>query len=377
MTEWNDQVPTASDILANSQAYKDLMNTMQNMINSFNANQGNQGTEVHPTTDELDQFHKSWFYNNWSVRFRRLMSFTPLGTRGVIAIPNTTFEEWLWWFHEWMQAFMEDYNAFKKLVLEAIQAIEKHLELIDKEIDDIEKHLQEIDKEISDIEKHLQKIDKEISDIDKHLQNIDQEINEINQKISNLQNQINNLNNKVDNNYNNVNNQIKNIKNEIDALKFDLKPSYMNINADNEGAQNGWHTNDQAKPNQFHIEYRWANNNDHTQGLYMRFACNRVYNDNYNPASDSNGHLLMSVDLTNFINETHAQLPHAPGAYGWVDGVGSYWNNQQRAGLQYQFQMNGNTMNIYISSLYGVASMTGPGRYETEGGSIEWYIPTA
>ena len=356
MTEWNDQVPTASDILAISQAYKDLMNTMQNMINSFNANQGNQGTEVHPTTDELDQFHKSWFYNNWSVRFRRLMSFTPLGTRGVIAIPNTTFEGWLWWFHEWMQAFMEDYNAFKKLVLEAIQAIEKHLELIDKEIDDIEKHLQ---------------------DIDKHLQDIDKEINNINQKISDLQNQINNLNNKVDNNYNNINNQIKNIKNEIDALKFDLKPSYMNINADNEGAQNGWHTNDQAKPNQFHLEYRWANNNDHTQGLYMRFDCNRVYNDNFNPSSDLNGHLLMSVDLTDFIDETHAQLPHAPGTYGWVDSTGSYWNNQQRSGLQYQWQMDGNTMNIYISGLYGVFSMLGAGRYETEGSSVEWYIPTA
>lgn len=362
MTEWNDQVPTASDILANSQAYKDLMNTMQNMINSFNANQGNQGTEVHPTTDELDQFHKSWFYNNWSVRFRRLMSFTPLGTRGVIAIPNNTFEEWLWWFHEWMQAFMEDYNAFKKLVLEAIQAIEKHLELIDKEIDDIEKH--------------LQKIDKEISDIDKHLQNIDQEINEINQKISDLQNQINNLNNKVDNNYNDINNQIKNIKNEIDALKLDLAPQYTSINADNEGAQNGWHTNDAAKPNAFRIQYRWANPSDHSQGLYMQFLCNRVYNDNFNPANQNNAP-LMSVDLTNFINETHAQLPHSPGAYGWVDSNGSYWNNQQRAGIQYQWQMEGNTMKVYISALYGVNTMWGPGRYETEGASSEWYVPTA
>ena len=150
----------------------------------------------------------------------------------------------------------------------------------------------------------------------------------------------------------------------------------MNINADNEGAQNGWHTNDQAKPNGFHIEYRWANNNDHTQGLYMHFLCNRVYNDNFNPSSDLNGHLLMSVDLTNFINETHAQLPHSPGAYGWTDSTGSYWNIQQRAGLQYQWQMDGNTMNIYISSLYGVGSMLGAGRYETEGGSSEWYVPT-
>ena len=308
-----------------------------------------------PTIAELDHFKKSWFYDDWCVRFRKLNAFNALGTKGVIALPNTTFEEWLYWFQEWAIAWMDDYNQFKKMVYEVLQLIEKHLEAIDKTLEDHEKRIEKIEDEIKDIYNKIQ---------------------DIYNKIKDIQNQIDNLNNKIDNNYNDINNQIKNIKNEIDALKLDLKPNYMNINADNEGAQNGWHTNDQAKPNQFHIEYRWANNNDHTQGLYMRFDCNRVYNDNYNPASDLNGHLLMSVDLTNFINETHAQLPHSPGAYGWIDGVGSYWNNQQRAGLQYQWQMNGNTMNIYISSLYGVASMMSPGRYETEGVSTEWYVPT-
>lgn len=369
MTEWNDQVPTASDIFANSQAYRDLMKTMQNMIDSFNANQGNQGTEARPTTDELEQFHKSWFYNNWAVRFRRLMSFTPLGTRGVIAIPNTTFEEWLWWFHEWMQAFMEDYNAFKKLVLEAIQAIEKHLELIDKEIDDIEKHLQDIDD-------HLKRIDEEINQINQKLQDLQNQINEINQKIQNLQDQINNLNTKVDSNYNDINNKINNLQDQINALKLDLAPQYTLINNKNEGAQNGWHTNDAAEPNGFWLQYRWVNPSDHSQGLYMQFVCNRVYNDNFNPANAGSAP-LMSVDLTNFINETHAQLPHSPGSYGWCDSTGSYWNNQQRAGIQYQWQMEGNTMKVYISALYGVNTMWGPGRYETEGASTEWYIPTA
>ena len=262
MTEWNDQVPTASDILANSQAYKDLMNTMQNMINSFNANQGNQGTEVHPTTDELDQFHKSWFYNNWSVRFRRLMSFTPLGTRGVIAIPNTTFEEWLWWFHEWMQAFMEDYNAFKKLVLEAIQAIEKHLELIDKEIDDIEKHLQDIDKHLQDIDKHLQDIDKEIN-------NINNEINQIKQDISNLQNQVNQ-------NTQNIKNVENKEQTDINTIKGLLGRYGQMHYIDFSDNQDGWEQNPDSSVHGFGVMWAYLTDNDHQAGYQIWINIDRM-----------------------------------------------------------------------------------------------------
>lgn len=251
MTEWNNQVPTASDLFANSQAYKDLMNTMQNMINSFNANQGNAGSEVHPTTDELEQFHKSWFYNNWSVRFRRLMSFTPLGTRGVIAIPNTTFEEWLWWFHEWMQAFMEDYNAFKKLVLEAFQAIEKHLELIDKEIDDIEKHL---------------------SDIDGHLQRIDNEINQINQKLQDLQDQINTINQKI----NSLQNQVKNLQDEITAIQGAMG-RYGSVHyIDFSNNPNGWVQNPAVGTHGFGITWAYLSDNNHQLGYTVWINIDRM-----------------------------------------------------------------------------------------------------
>lgn len=145
----------------NSEAYQSLMNTVDDMLKTWEQT----GKITQPVEGELDQFRKSWFYNNWCVRFRQLLAFTPLGTRGVIAIPNTTFEEWLWWFHEWAEAFMEDYNQFKQLVFQAITAIEKHLEIIDKEIADIDKHLQKIDDEITDIYNHLKKIDDEITDI--------------------------------------------------------------------------------------------------------------------------------------------------------------------------------------------------------------------
>ena len=354
--------------VTDTSAIQPLINQFDDYIKYDNEyNHSHEYKHFHrPTIAELDHFKKSWFYDDWCVRFRKLNAFNALGTKGVIALPNTTFEEWLYWFQEWAIAWMDDYNQFKKMVYEALQLIEKHLEAIDKTLEDHEKRIEKNEDEIQDIYKKIQEIYNRIKDLQNQ---IDNNYNDENNKIKNLQNQI-------DNNYHDENNKIKNLQNQIDALKLDLAPQYTNINADNEGAQNGWHTNDQAKPNQFHIEYRWANSNDHTQGLYMRFSCNRVYNDNFNPNSDLNGHLLMSVDLTNFINETHAQLPHAPGIYGWVDAIGSYWNNQQRAGLQYQWQMDGNTMNMYITSLYGVASMMSPGRYETEGGSTEWYVPT-
>lgn len=111
--------------------YEQIMNE----VNGYMEYHKNQ--ETSPSLDDLDQFHKSWFYNNWSARFRRLASYTNLGARGVIAIPNTSFEEWLWWFHEWAQAFTNDYNEFKKMVYEALLMIQKHLEAIDSVISKI------------------------------------------------------------------------------------------------------------------------------------------------------------------------------------------------------------------------------------------------
>lgn len=370
MTEWNDQVPTASDIFANSQAYRDLMKTMQNMIDSFNANQGNQGTEVHPTTDELDQFHKSWFYNNWSVRFRRLMSFTPLGTRGVIAIPNTTFEEWLWWFHEWMQAFMEDYNAFKKLVLEAIQAIEKHLELIDKEIDDIEKHLQDIDD-------HLKRIDEEINQINQKLQDLQNQINEINQKIQNLQDQINNLTNKVNQNDQAHKNEENHLQQEIDDLRNQLKsniaPNWINATQPGEGAVNGWVDDSSAPQHALNIQYRWLNQDDHSQGLYLSVSLNHCYNPNYSPGQKDT---MLDVDLTNFVNETHAIIPNEQ----WPSSSGSYYTSNQRNGfgLHWKYDSNSHHMTVNIEYRDGVyAADKWPDKIVLINGGCEIYCPVS
>ena len=207
---WYNEEPdntTDGGKLNNSADYQHLMDTIDDMLHTWEK----YDKITHPVSDELDQFRKSWFYNNWCVRFRQLMAFTPLGSRGVIAIPNTTYEEWLWWFHEWAEAFMDDYNEFKKLVFHAISVIEKHLEIIDKEIEDI-------DKEIDEINKHLKEIDKEIEDIDKHLSDIDKEIIDIYHKIDKLQNEVDKNTSDISHNTQIINNNNIKTSSEISAL---------------------------------------------------------------------------------------------------------------------------------------------------------------
>lgn len=154
---------------------------IMNEINGYMDYHKNQ--ETPPALDELDQFHKTWFYNNWSVRFRRLASFTNLGAHGVIAIPNTTFEEWLWWFHEWAEALTDDYNAFKKMVYEALLMIQKHLEAIDKVLKNHEDRITTLENEIKSIKQEIK--------------NLHDEITNIKQDITNLRNDVNNIQNQL------------------------------------------------------------------------------------------------------------------------------------------------------------------------------------
>lgn len=134
------------------------------------------GSISKPTIDELNQFQKTWFYHNWDLRFRKLASFSALGTRGAIAIPNTTFEEWLYWFHEWAIHFADDYNEFKKLVYQAIKLLEKHMEVIDKRLSAIEDRLTEIENELKDIYNKIAQINKEISDLQNRVAKLEKDL---------------------------------------------------------------------------------------------------------------------------------------------------------------------------------------------------------
>jgi prefoldin subunit 5 len=151
-------------------------------INGFMSYHKSQ--ETPPALDELDQFHKSWFYNNWRVRFRRLSAFTNLGARGVIAIPNTTFEEWLWWFREWSEALTDDYNEFKKMVYEALLMIQKHLEAIDKVLKDHENRITVLEKEIKEIKQDIQNIKNELTNIKQDVTNLNNKYNQLQQQMT-------------------------------------------------------------------------------------------------------------------------------------------------------------------------------------------------
>lgn len=181
------------------QDFQKVMDSVNKYIDSINKYQEDNPHLVQPTAMELAQFHKSHFYHNWLHRYRKLFAFGPLGNHGVIAIPNTTFEEWLYWFSEWAEAFMDDYNAFKKLVFEALLLIEKHLEAIDAELQNHEgritaneAHLADHDAQLVDHQNHLERLDKGLADETKARQDADNaEKNARIAKDNDLQNQIN------------------------------------------------------------------------------------------------------------------------------------------------------------------------------------------
>lgn len=299
-TPWYNEEPdntTDGGKLNNSADYQHLMDTIDDMLHTWDK----YDKITHPVSDELDQFRKSWFYNNWCVRFRQLMAFTSLGTRGVIAIPNTTFEEWLWWFHEWAEAFMDDYNEFKKLVFHAISVIEKHLEIIDKEIEDIDKHLQKIDKEIEDINKHLSKIDKEIIDIYHKIDNLQHEVDKNTSDISHNTQIINNNNTKT-------NSEISALWNSV--LQIHTVHSYSVL-------QQGIYKNPNAPGKQGYLTVNWWYLNDQypDMGYQMTIGANWVlWKGKYANFP------LLSVDLTPVAPKCAVR----PGELCQGDGVWAY-----------------------------------------------------
>lgn len=176
------------------------------------------GSISKPTVDELNQFQKTWFYHNWDLRFRKLASFSALGTRGAIAIPNTTFEEWLYWFHEWATHFADDYNDFKKLVYQAIKLLEKHMEVIDKRLSAIEDRLTEIERQLRDI-------------YDK--------IAQINQEIAALKERVTHLENDLQAKYNELLNKHNKNEERIAALEWQLQQIVNNLKGSGAMNSNG------------------------------------------------------------------------------------------------------------------------------------------
>ena len=345
----------------------------------------------HPTIAELDHFKKSWFYDDWCVRFRKLNAFNALGTKGVIALPNTTFEEWLYWFQEWAIAWVDDYNQFKKMVYEALQLIEKHLEAIDKTLEDHEKRIEKIEDEIKDIYNKIKQLQDEIQDIYNKIKQLQAEIDKINNeiqdiynKIGDLQNQINNLRNQVNQNTQDIKNlankeqqDVDRLQKEIDDLRNQLRqniaPNWINATQPGEGAVNGWVDDKGAPQHAFNIQYRWLNQDDHSQGLYLSVSLNHCYNNSYSPGTDDT---MLEVDLTNFVNQTHAIVP----AEQWPSSSGSYYTSNQRNGfgLHWKYDSNSHHMTVNIEYRNGVyAADKWPDKIVLINGGCEVYCPVS
>lgn len=76
--------------------------------------------EETPTADELAAFAKTDFYQSWKKRFDKLAN---LGATGVIATPNTTFDEWLYYFKQWSELYATDYQNFKNMADDAVRSL--------------------------------------------------------------------------------------------------------------------------------------------------------------------------------------------------------------------------------------------------------------
>ncbi len=216
-------------------------------------------TEGHCHIDdrEFKQFKKGWFYHHWAHRFRRL------GNVGVIAIPNTSLEEWIYWLYEWSQAFVDDYNKFKDLVFEAIKLHEEHLNILDSKVEDLENRVEEIERQLVLIWEEIRKLIQEVN-------NIKNEINNIHGDINNINNSITNINGKLDD----LENQINNIKQNAFNVSFKFGIGGV--------ATNGWHKMDHPDTS-IGILWDWNNSDNHSQGYHWQLNLNWLEIDNLTP----------------------------------------------------------------------------------------------
>lgn len=171
--------------LTSDQDFQTVINNINDYLKKINDYQVNHQTEFGLPIEELGQFRKSWFYHNWQTRFRKVQSFNGLGLTGVINTPNTTFEEWMWWFHEWSESFNDDYNKFKELMFQALLVIEKHLEGVDTELQDHENRITDntnrLDNDDTKLNEHEQRLDGH----DQRLDGLDHEMENHVDKINN------------------------------------------------------------------------------------------------------------------------------------------------------------------------------------------------
>lgn len=120
------------------------MTLSQDDLNAIVAavNQTKEASDFEVNPQALEQFERSNFYHGWSKAFQSL------GLTGVIAIPNTTFSEWLFWFQEWSKVFVRHYNDFADLVDQTFKNIDTSIQFLNGEVTKLHQKDTDIETEI-------------------------------------------------------------------------------------------------------------------------------------------------------------------------------------------------------------------------------------
>jgi len=110
---------------------------LQQIVDAVNANKGD-------SVPNLPEFKQSKFYATWSN------AFSALGLTGVIALPNTTFDEWLFWFQQWGNVFTKNYNDFKDAVNNTFTELDGDIKKINDDLESLHNRDTELEKELND-----------------------------------------------------------------------------------------------------------------------------------------------------------------------------------------------------------------------------------
>lgn len=157
---------------------------LDNLLNSINDELQTIPEQWHePKSDELEQFKKSSFYHNWKGRFESL------GLYGVLSIPNTTFEEWLWWFHEWAEALVDEFNKFRKQVYEALRLFQGYLDGLKHDLDNLGKRVDALEQLTKELQNQIKNLGDEINNIKKQINQQGDDINDLKKRVAQLENE--------------------------------------------------------------------------------------------------------------------------------------------------------------------------------------------
>lgn len=254
--------------------------------------------EETPTADELAAFAKTDFYQDWKKRFDKLAN---LGATGVIATPNTTFDEWLYYFKQWSELYATDYQNFKDMADDAVRSLnngykqnKEDYALMASDIqtgfENTSQTMKDIMSDVANLKNQVNKIESSTKPNSTLSQNLSIETNQRIAADNDLQKQINNTNSAI-------NSQLSQIK---------LTPEYFeSVDALKAAYPNGFNGLAVVMQDSTYHAYIYQNNAFKDLGVYQKAAL-PVYDHDASAKLDLNN-LNTGYDFfTNIENQANA-----------------------------------------------------------------------